>query len=56
MNTIVAYQFSSGMNLFTEDDSDIFWLDGCRLRLLMYGIPTDTINPIIARWTIRLKQ
>lgn len=55
MTPIIAYQFSGGMNLFTEDDSDPFWVDGCRLRLLLDGIPTDTINPIIARWTIKLK-
>lgn len=56
MNTIIAYQFNGFINLFTEDDSEIFWLEGCRLKLLMAGLPINPLNPVVAKWIIRPKQ
>ena len=56
MMTIEAYQFSGTTNLYIEDESDIYWLEGCLLRLFISGIPKNPKNPIIAKWIIKPKS
>jgi len=53
--SIIAYQFSGFKTLFTKDDSDMFWIDGCALKLFMSHTAED-FKHIVAKWEIRLKN